>query len=751
MPPPWKTPVTQAQALQPLRTETELTGTVGRIVFASEDGTFKVARFLVEGEKDNVTVSGNLAGVAQGEPLRVQGEWKMHRQHGPTFEAKSYVPILPAEPEMLKAYLGSGLVKGIGESYAGRIVEHFGPGTLDILEKAPDRLTEVKGLGRKRAEAIGQAWIEHRQMHDVMLFLARYDVSPALAKRLLRHYGPGAAAVLRTNPYQAGMEVHGIGFMTADRMARAAGMALDSPDRVRAGLLHTLVRASDEGHTYLPRERLLEHAVELLNVPAELVETVYEDEARSGRLLRVVPLPDGEAAVFMRSLYLTESSAARMIIALVNGARPLLGGEEAARRLAAFERQFRFDLAPQQREAVLSILHGGVSVVTGGPGTGKTTLVRALLHVLQDSGVSVSLCSPTGRAAQRLAETTHRFAATIHRLLKYTPQNHQFTYGAENPLKTDLLIVDESSMLDIPLAYHLLSALAAGTAVVFVGDVDQLPSVGPGCFLGDLISSGRIRTTRLEVVFRQASQSHIVVNAHRINHGQLPRGPQNQDESARSDFFFIEREEPAAVQAALLDMVSARIPRKFGLDPITDIQVLTPMRRGSLGTMELNRLLQERLNPGVRPHSVAGMALRTGDKVIQNQNNYELEVFNGDVGRVASMAPHSMTIRVMFGQRPVEYRFDEAEQLSLAYAATIHKSQGSEYPAVIVLLHTQHYVMLRRNLIYTAVTRGRKLVVVIGSRKALRIAVQNAGGGERLSALGHWLLRPPGEGDLFGR
>ena len=429
---------------------------------------------------------------------------------------------------------------------------------------------------------------------------------------------------------------------------------------------------------------------------------------------------------------------------LIEHAKPLMKGD-ASQLIAAFEERFRFQLAAQQREAIHSIIAGGVSVVTGGPGTGKTTLVRALLYVLDSAGHEVLLCSPTGRAAQRLAETTHREAMTIHRLLKYNAQTHRFTHGPDNPLKCRVLIVDESSMLDIVLAYHLLGAIPAGASIVFVGDVDQLPSVGPGQFLADLIASSRVRTTRLSVVFRQARESAIITNAHRINSGEMPLADDAED------FFLIRREDPEGLQQAMLDMVADRIPRKFGLDPIREIQVLTPMRRGALGTNELNRLLQERLNPGPPLLRLGSLGLRIGDKVIQNSNNYELEVFNGDLGVVQAVNRESMTMLIMFGKRPVEYRWDEADQLSLAYAVTIHKSQGSEYPAVVMVLHTQHFVLLQRNLLYTGLTRGKRLVVLIGSNRAVAMAVRNADGSRRYSALAEWMTRPPESGDLAGR
>lgn len=717
---------------------------VQRVVFTSDDGTFQVVRFKPEDEDELLTLAGNLMGVHAGEPLHAHGEWKMHRQHGPTFDVASYIPVTPRNAEMLEAYLGSGLVKGVGPSFAKRIVKRFGEDTIDILDHAPERLREVRGLGRTRAEAVTKAWTEHRQTHEVMIALAQYGLTPALARRLMRHYGSEAAAVLKHNPYRAGIEVSGIGFATADRIAQSADIELDSPQRIAAAFVHLLTTATDEGHTFLPRETLLSQATELLNLPAETIEGVYEKEEASARIVRAETLPDGTVAVFIPAMHRSESGTARCVTNLLRESKPLLRGDITA-RLDAFEKRYRFTLAPLQREAIQTTVRGGVTVITGGPGTGKTTLVRALLHVLADEDLHVALCSPTGRAAQRLAETTRRNASTIHRLLRYNAQKHQFTHGPGNPVKADLLIVDEASMLDIPLGYHLLQAVRPGATIVFVGDVDQLPSVGAGNLLRDLIRSSQVPTVRLTAVFRQASQSAIVVNAHRINEGYLP---ETNDGDAKTDFFFIEREDPEAIREAALEMIVKRIPKRFDLNPVDDVQLLAPMRRGDLGTNALNRLLQERLNAGGSALQFTGGTLRIGDKVIQNSNNYDLEVFNGDVGKITGISNENRTLRVLFNKRFVEYRWDEADQLSLAYAVTIHKSQGSEYPAVVVLLHTQHFVMLRRNLLYTAITRGKRLVVVVGSKRALGMAVRNVTAGERFSALHQWLARPPASGSL---
>ncbi|MEQ8822533.1 MAG: ATP-dependent RecD-like DNA helicase [Sumerlaeia bacterium] len=753
---PWnRRPDPAALLRQPLRTETELRGIIERIVYTSDDGTFTVARFVPQGEKSQVTLAGTLLGVAAGEPIHARGSWRMHKQHGPTFEVEGYLPILPDDAEMLKAYLGSGLLKGIGETHAARIVDHFGEDTLRIIEEEPDRLKEVPKIGKKTAATISECWADHKASHETMMVLQRFGLSPALAKRLYRHYGNDAAAILKSNPYRAGIDVSGIGFAIADRMARGLGIAGDAPQRIAAAFFHLLSQASDRGHTYVPREELLSSAVTMLGsvVSAELAENVFESEAAQARHLRVERLPDGVEAVFMTSLYRCESGCARLLIGLMNGGRPLVEPKSIEPRLDAFEAKFSFQLAPQQRQAIHSVLQGGVSVVTGGPGTGKTTLVRALLHVLATEDLKIAMCSPTGRAAQRLSETTRQPASTVHRLLGFDAHQGGFQHNADAPLKADLVIVDESSMLDVALAYHLLKALTPDTALVFVGDVDQLPSVGAGNFLHDVIESARARVTRLNVIFRQARESLIIVNSHRINHGEMPMPGRREKGKPEPDFYVIDRDDPEGIREALMEMVTTRIPQKFGFHPVDDIQVLSPMRRSDLGIKELNDLMQGALNPKGVHFQSGGQILRVGDKIMQTSNNYDLDVFNGDVGRITAIETGSKTLRVQFGKRSVEYRWDEADQLQLAYAVTIHKSQGSEYPAVVVLLHTQHFIMLQRNLLYTAVTRGKKLVVLIGSKKAIRLALRQSSGTEeeadRRSALRHWLVRPPEGDELF--
>ncbi len=738
----FRKPNTNPRPRQDLLDQSQFQGHIVRETFVSEDGAFKVVTFQTEAGEE-FKAKGNFYGAGAGYPLRINGAWKDEPRYGWTFVVESYVAIEPATEDAILAYLGSGMLKGVGPTTARRIVAHFGDKTLETLDEMPELLTEVPKIGRKTARRIIDQWEQHRAERETMLFLKKYGLSNAIAIRLLKHYGEQASTILRTNPYRAGLEVSHIGFAKADEIARKMGIAEDASERVQAAFVHLLDQAAGEGHTYLPPDQLLARAADLLGLPTERIQSEI-DQAVSNGYIRRADVGKTDAGYFMPSLYACESGVAKVIGELARQARPLLesGVDD---RIAHFEGRYRFHLAPQQQDAIRSVAGGGVCVITGGPGTGKTTLVRALLYIMKDSRRSFALCSPTGRAAQRLSETTGQEAATVHRLLKWNAATGRFTHDQKNPLPVDLLIVDEASMLDIPLAFSLLRALPNGATVVFVGDVDQLPSVGPGTFLRDLIESGRARTTRLEVIFRQAEQSLIIANSHRINEGHAPRIPDKATPEA--DFFFVDRQDPGELIDAMLAMATDRIPKKIGADAVRDIQVLSPMRRGPLGTHELNRLLQERLNPDGQPLP-AGVSFRIGDKVIQTSNNYELDVYNGDVGVIGGVHPETRATRIHFGKRAVHYPPDSLDQLELAYAITIHKSQGSEYPAVIVLLHTSHFIMLKRNLLYTAVTRGKKLVVLIGARRALYKAVKTSPEEERLTALREWLLRPP-EKDEF--
>jgi exodeoxyribonuclease V alpha subunit len=721
-----------------LLARTQFEGRIVDFTYKAEEGDFAVARFEVP--EGRFTLRGNLFGIGKGELVRVEGEWREHQDYGIALQVKSVMPLQAPPEASLASYLGGGILRGIGPAWAQRIVDHFGAETIDVLDHAAERLMEVPGMTRARAEGAAASWLERREQHEIMLLLRSLDIPNGVARRLVRHYGNDAGRILKADPFRVALEVPLIGFLSADDVARRLGVPRDSPQRVLAGLVHALSRAQDNGHTYLDRATLIDEAVTLLDLPREMVEEGVASAVQS-RIVTLEILPDGTEAYFAPAMHRMESMVAHHVARLRRGAEPLVPPEAVDPAVDQFQERYRFDLAPAQRAAIRAALAGGIVVVTGGPGTGKTTLVRALLHVLKPYDVRVALCSPTGRAAQRLSEATHEAAATIHRLLRFNAQTGEFGHNAGEPLDIGMLLVDEASMVDIPLASALLAAVPDGATVVFVGDIDQLPSVGPGAFLKDLIASGAARTVRLDVVFRQAAKSLIIANSHRIHRGEFPRLEPPEDAEA-PDFFFIRRDEPEGVREALIEMVSRRIPQKFGLDPIDDVQVLTPMRRGVLGSQELNTALRAALHPEPRP-LLPGTGIGIGDKVIQGSNNYELEVFNGDVGRVQSHDRETGTVSIAFGRRVVQYGYDSLDQLQPAYAITIHKSQGSEYPAVVVPVHTTHFIMLQRNLLYTAVTRGKRLVVLIGSHRALAVAVKNDTPLARKTALRQWLLRPP--------
>ena len=714
-----------------------LEGTIERIVFSGGGGEFTVARLAREGAVEPVTVVGSLLGLPQGARLRLRGSYENNPRFGRQFRVQSYTELSPETLVGIRRYLGAGLVKGIGPQFASRIVERFGIRTLEILDAQPERIREVPGIGPSRAQAIQEAWTAQRRLREVMVFLQGYGVSPAFAARIYKRYGAAAVARVRENPFRLAFDVWGIGFLSADRLATALGIARDSDARVQAGVRHVLDQAGGLGHVYLPRSRLVEEAAKLLEVEPRLVEAAVDSLGRAGDVA-IESTPEG-AAVFEVGLFRAEVAASAGLLRLLHSRGTPLR-VDAERAIARYQAEARIVLAPQQAEAVRRALHDPLLVITGGPGVGKTTIVRGIVNTLVRQGLTVALAAPTGRAAKRLQEATGQPAATLHRLLEWRPADGVFGRNSSRPLPADLLVVDEASMIDIRLMADLLAALADGTRLVLVGDVDQLPSVGPGMVLRDVIASARVPTVRLTEIFRQAAASLIVTNAHRIHDGVEPElgAPPAQGVDKR-DFFFIEDDDPAHAAETIRDLVATRLPRRYGFSP-RDIQVLTPMHRGELGATTLNQLLQDAITPGRAELRSGGRVFRVGDRVMQIRNNYDRDVFNGDVGEVLRVAGGSgeageSQAVVGFDEREVSYAADDLDELTLAYAATVHKSQGSEYPAVIVPVHTQHYVMLQRSLLYTAVTRGKQLVVLIGSRKALRIAVGNAEVAARYSRL----------------
>ena len=704
-----------------------LTGEVERVTYENEETSFRVIRIgSVEGERRGpIAVVGTFQAVGPGTRVRVTGDIVNDPRHGEQLKAATLVPIAPSTLLGLEKYLGSGLVPGVGPGFAKRIVEKFGMDSLQVLDTDPDRLKQVPGIGQRRIVEIKKAWSEQRAVSSIMLLLQTHGASPALAARILERYGERAAAVLQRSPYRLALEVRGVGFKTADRIARSLGISGDHPERAQAGVLHELGMLADQGHVLWPRAALVERAAEMLEIDAAHVEAAVDALWASGR---VVVEDD---AVFLSRLHSAECEVAALLTRLLDSPGRSLPGFEGAVR--AFEERAGFELADHQRRAVQTAAERKVVIVTGGPGVGKTTIVRAILSVLDRARLGVRLAAPTGRAAKRMSEATGRAATTIHRLLEFEPRNGSFQRHVENPIDTDAVIVDEASMIDVPLAAALLSAIPSAARLVIVGDADQLPSVGPGAFLRDVIESGAVPTVRLEQIFRQAHESRIVVNAHRIHEGEMP-GSAGADEPD-ADFFVIPRKDPEQAAEVVRELVTRRIPRRFGLDAVDDVQVLSPMHRGAAGTVALNAMLQQALNPAGAALVSRGQTLREGDKVMQTRNDYEREVFNGDIGRIVSVDAEARRLVVRFDERHIVCEDSHLEALLLAYATSIHKSQGSEYPAVVIPLLTAHFVMLSRNLLYTAVTRARRLCVLVADPRALRLALAETRKEERMTRL----------------
>jgi exodeoxyribonuclease V alpha subunit len=716
-----------------------LQGTISRITYQHPETHYTVARLDAEGGGSSVTVVGPLFPVSEGEEIKVFGFWKTHPRYGLQFQIDHWQKVDPASLEGMEKYLGSGLIKGIGPIYAKRLVSTFGLDTLKVLSEAPLRILEVDGIGEVRARRIIQAWQEQRGMQDVMVFLQGHGVGASMALRIYRVLGSETIHRVRENPYLLAQEVHGIGFLLADRIAASIGIRGDFVLRVQAGVVHLLRESAERGHCFLPLSSLEKNASAMLAVDEEKVEIAVEKLATQGGLV-VQPSRGQEGKrVYLAELYHAEKRVAAAIQRLLSTSSFLQGeriinSKDKSRAVARGALDFRsfdlfatlpFQLDDAQINAARQALEQKVFVITGGPGTGKTTLLMSLLAVLRRAKISFALAAPTGRAAKRMAETAGEEAMTLHRLLEFNPREGRFQRHDDNPLQVDVVIVDEASMVDVTLMDHLLRAIDPHSHVILIGDVDQLPSVGPGSVLKDLIDSGAVPVAVLRRIFRQEQQSLIVVNAHRVLQGQPLRFA---DARERRDFDFMARESEEEILDAVKDLIRERIPRALQLTSrqvVQAVQVLTPMHRGLLGTIQLNRELQKLLNPAGEALERGGSLLRVQDKVMQLRNNYDKGVFNGDLGRIVSIDREDGKIRVDFDEKVVEYEADEIDEVTLAYATSIHKSQGSEYPAVVIPLHTSHYMMLYRSILYTAVTRGKKLVFVVGSRKALAMAIRN--------------------------
>ncbi len=721
-----------------------LKGSVERITYYAGETGFSVIRLkpvkrhLVPPGAVNrdglVTVVGELPEINPGESLKLTGRWMTHPKHGRQFRSERCEQTLPATIEGLRRYLGSGMIRGIGPVMAERIVRKFGAKTLEVIESNPERLREVLGIGARRVQQVAAAWEEQKAIKEVMILLQSHGVTTRLAVKIFKQYGDAAVDVLESEPYRLARDIWGIGFKTADKIARDMGLPADAPTRIEAGVVYTLNRQADEGHVYVPQAELATKAAELLEVKEEKVEyAVTRLEALDQVKTETIAKERKENAVYLTPLYYCEVGVTNRLRQMMNTAGSRLHRLRANPRV---RHTGDLELSPQQRQAIEAGLTHRVSVLTGGPGTGKTTILRVLTEMLMRSRCTFALASPTGRAAKRLSEATGHPAKTIHRLLEYSPAGG-FKRNEESPLDVDMVIVDEASMLDLALTNNLLKAVDPRSHLLLVGDVDQLPSVGAGDVLRDIIASGLAAVTRLDVIFRQAQDSLIVTNAHRINQGWLPLTPRSAQ-----DFFLFVQPDPDKAAALLVDVVKNRIPRKFNLDPSADIQVLSPMYRGRTGVTSLNEILQEALNPSApdRPERrMGGRMLRVGDRLMQTRNNYEKGVYNGDIGRLAVMDRVEQTVVVDFEGRTVVYDWMDLDQVIHAFAISVHKAQGSEYPAVVIPMTMQHYLMLQRNLLYTAVTRARRLVVLVGTRKAIAVAVRNSKVRQRHSAL-DWRL-----------
>ena len=704
----------------------DLQGQIERITYTNEENGYTIAKVKVYGRRDLVTVVGNFMAPIPGEILKMQGEWANHPKFGEQFKVVHYKSLVPASVAGVEKYLGSGLIKGIGPVMAKRIVKKFEKETLDIIEQEVEKLTEVDGIGRKRIEMIKKAWADQKEIRQVMIFLQSHGVSSAYATKIFKTYGTESIEVVQENPYRLATDIFGIGFLTADKIAEKLGFAQDSELRAEAGILYVLHQLADEGHVYYPFQPLINKCQEILEVDQEILSKALTSLNAEKKIV-IDDLQEKESkadyqAVYLAKFHLSETNIAARLKALINAPKSIryIDPDKA---LKWVQKQLDITLASKQIDAVRRAVTDKVLVITGGPGTGKTTIVNAILKIFVKSGVKLLLAAPTGRGAKRMSEATGYEAKTIHRLLEYSIQKGGFQKNDQTPLRCDLLIVDEASMIDTILMHHLLKAIPPRATFILVGDVNQLPSVGAGNVLHDIIASGAVPVMELNEIFRQARESLIIVNAHKINQGLMPAFKPSGHKLA--DFYFIEQEEPEKVLGIILELVKERIPKRFGFDPIDDIQVLTPMHKGMVGAGNLNLELQNALNPGPDSLSRGGKNFRINDKVMQVQNDYEKEVFNGDLGRIVRINLEGQEVTIAFDGKKVPYDYPDLDEVVLAYAISIHKSQGSEYPAVVIPILTQHYVLLQRNLIYTAVTRGKKLVVMVGSKRALAIGIGN--------------------------
>jgi len=726
--------------------QTDLSGQIERITFTNEENGFTIAQVKVKGKRDMVTVVGNLMAPMPGEIIDMRGEWAHHPKYGKQFKVAQFKTKVPATVFGIQKYLGSGLIKGLGPVMAGRIVDRFGENTLDVIENQIGRLAEVKGIAEKSIAKIAKAWDAQKEIRDVMIFLQSHGVSSAYASKIFKRYGDRSIAVVKQNPYRLATDIFGIGFLKADSIAKELGFANDCEVRVEAGIVYTLNQLSEDGHVYFPYEPLIERCREILSVGREPIVRAIGSLSSAKQIIiedinqEIENFQPNNKAVYLTRFHQCETGISNRLKALLS--TPKSTREvDSSRAIQWVQQQLSFQPAENQKDAIRYALENKIMVITGGPGTGKTTIIRAILKIYSQMKINIMLAAPTGRAAKRMSEMTGHPAKTIHRLLEYSIHKHGFQRNEMKPLECDLLIIDEASMIDTILMYHLLKAVPATATCIFVGDVNQLPSVGPGNVLNDMIASGSVAVVELNVIFRQARTSRIIVNAHKINDGKQPSFDQSELFDPNNDFYFIEQDDAQKVLEIILELVNRRIPQRFGFDALEDIQVLTPMHKGIVGATNLNDQLQSALNPGNGGVNRGDRTFRVNDKVMQIRNNYDKEVFNGDIGRITAIRPEERQVTAFFDNRHIVYDFSELDEMVLAYAVSVHKSQGSEYPVVIMPILTQHYILLQRNLIYTAVTRGRNLVVMVGSRKAMAIGVNNDKTLQRFTQL-RYRLRP---------
>ena len=710
-------------------TDQELEGTLEKIVYRDDRSGWSVLRMVVPEADHIITAIGTFVGVQPGERLRIRGKWIDNPEYGRQFAMDSYVSLSPKTLAGIELYLASGLIDGIGDEMSRRLVGAFGLDVLHIIENSPDRLREVPGIGKVRARKIATAWSRHREVRDIMIFLQSHGISAGYALKILKVYGKKALAILQENPYRLCFDIFGIGFKIADRIACQLGVDPQSPQRAQAGIYYVLSNLSEKGHVCYPYRALVTETENILSIPRTIIQDALEMLSIEGHL--VIEEPGPNRLVYLRSLHDAETGVASSLQCLLEqDARDF--SIDTAKAVSWFESGYHIMLAPEQKDAITSAIANKVLVITGGPGTGKTTLIKGIIKIFKTKGAKVHLCAPTGRAAKRMSEATGYEAKTIHRLFEFTPATLSEEHAREHELKTDVLIIDETSMMDIVLFHHVLSRLPLHARLILVGDADQLPSVGPGNVLLDIIRSGKVKSIRLEKIFRQAKKSLIVVNAHRVNNGLMPYQKGTQ---ADQDYFFIARDSAQDALEVVKELVSQRIPDRFGFDPFTEIQVLSPMHRGILGVSNLNYELQLLLNSSRKGLVRGSVNLCEGDRVMQIRNNYDLGVFNGDMGRIVRVDSVSKVLDVAFDDNLIRYEREDLDELILAYACSIHKSQGNEYPAVVIVLHTQHYIMLQRNLLYTAITRGKSLVAVVGNTKAVAIATASLTKGQRYTML----------------